>query len=153
MKLLALMLLLPSLLFAQQPPPGGNVDPQQFFEESKQKMLPMMEKSLPAMQQTKACLEKAEDQAAFEKCTEIMTAMEKEIREKMGPMPGMPEGQATSKGPKDIVFNAEVKKGMMQFLDRSIMIGSAMKKCFSESASMEQMQHCMQASKPKRNHQ
>ncbi|MCU7904795.1 MAG: hypothetical protein KZQ76_02875 [Candidatus Thiodiazotropha sp. (ex Epidulcina cf. delphinae)] len=150
MKLFPLILLLPSLVFAQQQPPRGEMDPQQFFEASKKSMLPMMEKSLPALQQTRACLEKAGDQAAFDKCAEIMTAMEKAIREKMEPMPGLPEGQAApTGGPVDIEFNIKTKKSMMQFLDRSIMIGSAMKQCFSESDTMEQMQNCMQASRPK----
>ncbi|MCU7854627.1 MAG: hypothetical protein KZQ79_02875 [Candidatus Thiodiazotropha sp. (ex Lucinoma borealis)] len=149
MKWLQFFLLLPALAFAQQPV-GTQMDQQQFFEQSKQKMLPMMEKSIPAMKETKLCLEKVEDQAGFEKCAEIMTAMEKEIKARMGPVPGMPEGQtAPVKSPKDIKFNAETKKSMMQFLDRSIMIGSVMTKCFTASSTMEQMQSCMQAARPK----
>jgi hypothetical protein len=152
MKWFRLALFLPSLVAAQQPPPGGapQMDPQKFFEQSKQKMLPMMEKSIPAMKETRLCLEKAEDQASFEKCAEIMTAMEKEIREKMGPVPGMPEGQnAPTKGPEDIEFTPETKKNMMMFLDRSIMIGTAMQKCFNQSSTADQMQSCMQAARPK----
>jgi hypothetical protein len=110
----------------------------------------MMEKSIPAMKQTKSCLEKVNDQAGFEKCAEIMTAMEKEIQEKMGPVPGMPEGQqAPAKSPKDIEFTPETKTNMLKFLERSILIGTAMQKCFSQSGTADQMRSCMQAARPK----
>ncbi|MES9969841.1 MAG: hypothetical protein ABW092_07375 [Candidatus Thiodiazotropha sp.] len=142
------LLLLPSLVMAQ--PPGTEMDQQQFFEQSKQKMLPMMEKSIPAMQETKRCLQKADDQASFEKCAEIMTAMEKEIKERMGPVPGMPENkQHSTKKPQDIKFTPEIKQNMLKFLERSITVGSAMQKCFKQSAKVEQMQSCMQAARPK----
>ncbi|MEW8683763.1 MAG: hypothetical protein AB2536_17830 [Candidatus Thiodiazotropha endolucinida] len=148
MKWCRLLLLLPSLALAQ--PPGGQIDQQQFFEQSKEKMLPMMAKSIPAMKQTKSCLEKANDQAAFEKCAEIMTAMEKEIKERLGPVPGVPKGQQQpTKTPKDIKFTPEAKKNMMKFLERSIMIGTAMQKCFTDSSTVDQMQGCMQAARPK----
>ncbi|MEW8551731.1 MAG: tRNA methyltransferase, partial [Candidatus Thiodiazotropha endolucinida] len=61
MKWCRLLLLLPSLALAQ--PPGGQIHQQQFFEQSKEKMLPMMSKSIPAIKQTKRCLETANDQA------------------------------------------------------------------------------------------
>ncbi|MES9990324.1 MAG: hypothetical protein ABW098_00105 [Candidatus Thiodiazotropha sp.] len=148
MKWWHLLLLLPSLAVAQ--PPESHRDPQKFFEQSKQKMLPMMEKSIPAMKKTKSCLQKAEDQAAFEKCSEIMVAMEKEIKEKMGPIPGVPEDQkGPTKGPKDIKFSPETKQNMLTFLERSIMIGTAMQKCFTASTTADQMQSCMQAARPK----
>jgi hypothetical protein len=143
-----LLLLTPSLVLAQ--PPGAVVDQQKFFEESKQRMLPMMEKSIPAMKKTKNCLEKADNQASFEKCAEIMTAMEKEIKERMGPVPGMPEDkQAPTKSPKDIEFTPETKTNMMKFLERSIMIGTAMQKCFNQSTMADQMRSCMEAARPK----
>jgi hypothetical protein len=139
--------LLPSLAVAQ--PPGSQMDQQQFFEQSKQKMLPMMEKSIPAMQETKRCLETADDQASFEACAAIMTAMEKEIKERLGPVPGMPEGkQPSTKRPEDIKFTPETKQNMLKFLERSIMIGTAMQKCFTQSSKVEQMQQCMQAARP-----
>ncbi len=148
MKWRHIMLMLPSLAVAQ--PPGTQMDQQQFFEQSKQKMLPMMEKSIPAMRKTKSCLQKADDQAAFEKCAEIMTALEKEIKERMGPVPGMPEGkQQPRKGPEDIKYTPETKQNMLKFLERSIMIGSTMQKCFTQSSKVEQMQSCMQAARPK----
>jgi hypothetical protein len=147
MKWSRILLLLPSLAMAQQP--GLQVDQQQFFEESKRKMLPMMEKSIPAMKQTKSCLEKVNDQTGFDKCNEIMMAMEKEIKERMGPVPGMPEDQqAPTKSPKDIKYSPEVSNNMMKFLERSIMIGAAMQKCFTQSSTADQMRSCMQAAKP-----
>lgn len=148
MKWYRLVLLMPSLVLAQ--PQGGEVDQQKFFEESKQRMLPMMEKSIPAMKKTRECLEKADNQAAFEKCAEIMTAMEKEIKERMGPIPGTPEGQqAPENRPKDIEFTPTTKNNMMKFLARSIMIGTAMQHCFSQSATADQMRSCMEAARPR----
>ena len=152
MKWLLASLLLPSIAFAQQPapPPGEQVDPQQYFELSKSTMLPMMEKSLPAMEETRECLGEAEDETAFKKCVAIMTALEQEMQAKMGPVPGMPGmPPVQSKEPQEIEFNAENKNNMLRFLDRSIVLGAALQKCFSSSDTVDQMQSCMQAEKPK----
>jgi hypothetical protein len=152
MKWLIPALLFPALTFAAQPsgPAGGQMDPVQYFQQSKQRMLPIIEKSLPAMQETKACLNKAEDQGAFQKCVEIMTTLDKEMRTNMGSAPGMNgSAQPAAKEPQKIEFNEQNKTNMLRFLERSILIGSAMKKCFSASEMPEQMQTCMQAEKTK----
>ncbi|MCU7813093.1 MAG: hypothetical protein KZQ77_17955 [Candidatus Thiodiazotropha sp. (ex Notomyrtea botanica)] len=146
MRILSLLLLIPSLAMAQ--PPTGQMDPQQIFEQSKQMMLPMMEESLPAMKEAKACLQKADDQSSFESCAEIMADLDKKMRARMGAMPGNQD--QPMKDPKDIEWNAETKKNMLHFLDRSILIGTAMSDCFKQSSSMEQMQKCSQASMPKK---
>ncbi|MES9939658.1 MAG: hypothetical protein ABW104_07320 [Candidatus Thiodiazotropha sp. 6PLUC2] len=149
MKWLITILLIPGLAFAQPPgPAAGQVDPQQFFEQSKQTMLPMIDESLPAMEETKACLGKAGDQAAFTKCVEIMVALEKEMQAKMGRSVGMPTKPQTQAS-KKVEFNEKNKSNMLKYLDQSILMGNAMKKCFSSSESAEQMQNCMTAAKPK----
>jgi hypothetical protein len=148
MKWLGVLLFIPSLVLAQAP--ESAADQQKYFEESKQRMLPMMKKSIPAMQNTRLCLEKADNQAAFEKCSEIMTAMEKEIEEEIGPLPGMPQGEQVPKNsPEDIEFTPETKSNMIKFLDRSIMIGTAMQDCFNQSTTADQMRGCMEAARPK----
>ncbi|MCG8015465.1 MAG: hypothetical protein JAY97_04565 [Candidatus Thiodiazotropha sp. 'RUGA'] len=150
MKWLLTTLLLPTLALAQPPGQGaGQMDPQQHFAQSKKAMLPLIEKSIPAMQETKSCLNQAKDQAAFQQCVEIMIAVEKEMQAKMGrgPMPGADKAQ--SQPPKKIEFNEQNKQNMLKFLDQSILVGQSLKNCFTSSQSPDQMQSCMQAAKPK----
>ncbi|MES9854248.1 MAG: hypothetical protein ABW170_20745 [Candidatus Thiodiazotropha sp. L084R] len=151
MKWLLTTLLIPGLALAQ--PPGsaeGQIDQQQYFDQSKQTMMSMINKSLPAMEETKTCLGKAGDQAAFTKCVEIMMALEKEMQAKMGHAAGMPDNpQAQAKQRKEVEFNEQNKSNMLKFLDQSILMGNTLKKCFSTSESPQQMQNCMTAAKPK----
>jgi hypothetical protein len=151
----ALLLLLPTLAFAQPPatnahPPAATMDPQQFFEQSKARMQPMMAESLPAMKKTLACMQKADDQAAYEKCAEIMSALDKQMREKMGMPADMPTGDSEKmKDPKELEWNAENKKKLLMFLEHSIAVGTAMNDCFNKSTTMEQMQQCVGGGKAK----
>ena len=148
MRFLPLLLLLPTLALAQ--PPASQMDPQQFFEQTKQMMLPMMQETLPAMREARGCLQAANDQAAFEECAQIMVELDKKMRKRMGPAPGMPQGEEPPmKDPKDIEWTEEAKSNMLQFLDRSITIGSAMSDCLTQSGTMEQMQQCMQSNQPR----
>ncbi|MEJ2454984.1 MAG: hypothetical protein P8103_12610 [Candidatus Thiodiazotropha sp.] len=147
MRFLAFLLLLPMLASAQ--PPAQQMDPQQFFEQTKQMMLPMMQETLPAMREARSCLQAADDQAAFEDCAEIMVELDKKMRARVGPAHGMQGAEAPPmKDPKEIEWNAETKKNMLQYLDHSITIGSAMSDCLNQSGTVEQMQQCMQSKRP-----
>lgn len=148
MRRLALILLLPTLALAQQP--TEKMTPQQYFEMSKARMQPIMAESLPAMNKTLDCMKQADDQAAYEKCAEIMSELDKKMRNKMG----MPENhpgtqEAKEKDPKSLEWNAENKQKMLKFLEHSIAVGTAMNDCFTKSTKVEEMQQCMQAKQPK----
>jgi hypothetical protein len=148
MKWLLMALLFPMLAIAQPPQGSGGeqMDPQQYFDRSKEMMLPMIEKSLPAMKETKSCLSKASDQATFTKCVEIMVNLEKEM--KMGQGASMPGHQKPqTQQPKEIEFNEKTRQDMLKYLEHSIGLGTALKKCFTSSSSPDQMQSCMQAEK------
>ena len=148
MKYLSLLMLLPTVALAQ--PPASQVNSKLFFEEAKKMMRPMVEESLPAMRQTRACMESADDQAAFEKCAEIMTEMEKKVRAQMGPGVQMPQGRGPmAKDPKEVKWNKITKARTLKSLDRSIAMGDAMNDCMNQSASMEQYQQCLEAKKSK----
>lgn len=150
MRKVSLLLLLPAVVLAQQPGPGPQKDPQQFFEMSKKMMLPLIEEQLPVMHETRSCLQAADDQGQMEACAKIMDEYEKKLRAQMKAAPGMPAGQAPpAKDRQEIVWNAERKQKMLQFLDRSILFGKAMQACFSQSGTPDQMDRCMQAKKPK----
>lgn len=157
MRVSALFLMLPALAMAQPPgQPMPQVDPQQIFEQSKQMMLPMVEESLPTMREARDCLGKAESQSDFENCSKIMEELQKKLHARMGPMPDMPEGQQPPQGAeppmqerKPIEWNEQTKQNMLKFLDRSILMGDAMKECLQKSADMDQMQQCMQSKRPK----
>ncbi len=147
MRFLYLLLLWPALALAQ--PPGGQMDQQQMFDQTKKMMLSMTEETLPVMRESQTCLKAADDQAAFEKCAQIMVELNKKMMARMGPAHGMPEGQAPEmKDPSEIEWNEETKGNMLKFLDRSIMVGTAMQDCLKQSGNLQQMQQCMQSKKP-----
>lgn len=148
MRFLAILLLLPALALAQQTTPQRGQ--QQFYEQTKKMMLPMIQESLPAMREARSCLRAAVDQVAFEKCAGIMQELDEKMRARLGPAPDMQDGQAPPvKDPKEIEWNAETKKNMLQYLDHSITVGNAMSDCLNQSGTMQQMQQCMQSKKPK----
>ena len=148
MKWLLTTLLVPTLVLAQPPGQGeGQIDPQQHFEQSKKAMLPVIDKSIPAMQETKSCLNQAKDQAAFQKCVDIMVALEQEMQAKMGRGGA---AKAQSQQPKKIEFNEQNRQNMQKFLDQSILVGQALKKCFNSSQSPDQMSSCMKAAQPQK---
>jgi hypothetical protein len=145
MKYLPLILLLPTVALAQ--PPAPQMDSKLFFEEAKKMMQPMVQESLPAMRKTRACMEGADDQTAFEKCAEIMIEMEKKMRAQM---PSMPQGRGpVTTDPKDVKWNKVTKARTLKSLDRSIAMGDAMSDCLNNSTSMEQYQQCVEAKKSK----
>ncbi|MET0065154.1 MAG: hypothetical protein ABW076_02300 [Candidatus Thiodiazotropha sp.] len=153
MKWLITTLLLPGLAFAQQPAPAGGqpIDPQQRFEMSKKLMLPVIEKSLPALEETQQCLQQAGDAGSFQKCVAIMNDLEKQMRQELGSAQGTPPGAPAQEqpAPKPIEYNEQNKSNMLKFLSQSIAAGQAMKQCFSTSATGEQMDSCMKAAKAK----
>ena len=148
MKKLIFLLLSPALVMAQ--PPAVKIDSQAFFEQSKAAMLPMMEQSLPGLNTVKDCVQRAEDKAAFEKCTDLMAELDNKLRGMASQATGMPlDKMPATKDPKEIEWTPESKQNMLKFLDRSIAKGTIMSGCFKQSASMQEMQQCMQASKSK----
>ncbi|MGD8907731.1 MAG: hypothetical protein PVI92_00180 [Chromatiales bacterium] len=148
MKILSLLLLLPALALAQQSGPGAQMDHQQFFDQSKKMMLPAIEESLPLMREARRCLQAAENQEDLQACGEIMGQLQEKMQARTPS--GVPEGQESPMTePKDIEWDEETKRSALLFLERSILVGSAMQECFNQSSGMEQMQQCMQAKKPK----
>jgi hypothetical protein len=145
---LSFLLLSPVLALAQ--PPAANIDPQAIYEQSKAAMLPMMEQSLPGMNAVRDCLQGAEDKAAFEKCTALMAELDNKLRNMAGQVTGIPtDKMPQTKDPKEIEWSPETKQNMLKYLDRTIAMGTIMSGCFKQSASMQEMQQCMQANKPK----
>jgi hypothetical protein len=125
------------------------MDPQQFFEQSKKMMLPMIEESLPVMKEARSCLQAAQSKDDLQVCTELMAALQKKMQARMGPAMGMPEGeQPPVKDAKEVEWNEATKKNMLMFLDRSILVGSAMQECLTQSSGMGQMQQCMESKRP-----
>ena len=108
MRKLPFLLLTPALALAQPPATAPKMDPNQYFEKSKQMMLPMMEASLPALQEVKRCVEAAQDKEAFDRCTELMTALDQKMRSMAGDAAGAAEQKAPAmKDPKQIEWSEE----------------------------------------------
>lgn len=136
MKFLIPLLLIPALTFAQAP--QGNFDEQQMFEQIKQMMLPMMEKSLPAMQQVKGCIQQSGDTQALNKCVDIMLAFQQEMVAAMGR-----PGQAPQPQRPAFEWSEQLKAEMLSDIEKTIRETSVTKGCLEASARSSEMDACM----------
>ena len=95
MKFAALLLLVPSIALAQQPPQGtppgmpqGTIDKAEMLKQLQQHMLPMLQESIPNMEEAKACVAASNNKQDLAKCAEIMRDFQQRMMAKMAP-PGM----------------------------------------------------------------
>ena len=137
MKFLFSLLLVPVLAFAQAP--QGQMDERQMFEHFKSMMLPLMDKSLPVMQQIKACIERSQNAQDLDSCLDIMMDFQKEMAASMAgggaqvPIPEKPQLQ----------WSPELKSEMLADISKSIQETSATKACLESSATGREMDACM----------
>jgi hypothetical protein len=142
MKYLLPILLLPSLAFAE-PPEGQMKTPS--FEQYKSTMQPVLQDSLPAIKETRACMNKASSKEEFVKCVKIMEDKARATRNKMG----IPEDKTpTTKVPDDFEWNAKTKESILKDIDRSIQYNSALQECLGKSKTDEEMGNCMGSKAP-----
>lgn len=151
MKYFAVLMFLPALAMAQQPPSGTQTQPQPpTFEEYKQAMQPAIEQSLPIMRETRDCLEKADTKEATEQC--MVTNAEKVIslQQKLGaPTTEAPQDpQEMGKLPEDFEWNDEVKKKLLENMDRAIEFNTIKQECLGGSDTKEEMGTCMRSKMP-----
>ena len=148
MKYLLPFFLLPSLALAQAPEGQTQAPEAQVqgptFDQFKQSMQPIMEKSLPAMQETRQCINKANSKEDVEKCMNTMAERVKEIQKQAGGQ----EKAVTSKAPDDFKWNPETKEMMLKNMDRSIKQNTAMLECLGKSGNREEMGSCMRSKLP-----
>lgn len=148
MKYLLPFFLLPSLALAQAPetqtpaPEGQMQAPT--FDQFKQSIQPIMEKSLPVMKETRECINKANSKEDVEKCMNAMAEKVKEIQKQAG---GQGK-EVTSKAPDDFKWNPETKQMMLKNMDRSIKQNTAMQECLGKSNNREEMGNCIRSKLP-----
>jgi hypothetical protein len=146
MKYLAVLLFLPGLALAQ---PQQAQQPLS-FEEYKKAMQPAIEESLPVMRATRACLDEAATKEASEQC--MITNAEKVIalQKKLGsPAAAEPQDpQEMGKFPEGFAWNEDVKKKMLQNMDRAIEFNTIKQECLTSSNTKEEMGECMRSKMP-----
>lgn len=155
MKIAATLLLIPVVALAQAPSSG--MDRGKMLEQMKQSMLPMIEQSLPEMENTRQCVQASSNTADLKKCAEIMQEFQQKMMAGMAPPPGVgrppsgghPGADAGSGAPQpqqapDIEWSQKKKDEILQGLDMSIKQASAMAGCLQSSTTPEQMDSCMQ---------
>jgi len=143
MKKLLPFLLLPSIVMAQEAPQKQMPAPPS-FDQFKQTLLPVIEKSLPTMKETRECVSQADSKEAVEKCMNAMAQKAQQIQKEFG-------GKAkavTSNVPEGFEWNPETKKMMLSNMDRSIKQNTAMHYCLGKSTTREEMGGCIQAKLP-----
>jgi hypothetical protein len=148
MKYLLPLLLLPSLALAQPPAPQGQSQQPPDFNAFKQSMQPVIEKSLPAMKETRECVSKAQTQEDVKKCMQAMAKKAQAIKEELAGSSDTPP--VASKVPDDFKWDPETKKLMLQNMDRSIKMNTSMQECLGKSSTREEMGECMRSKMPVR---
>ena len=142
MKFAVVLLLLPFVALAETP--KGEVDEAQKIEQMKKMMLPMMEKSIPAMEKTRACIQASGNTADLKDCSEIMRAFQNEMAAMMGRPEASPHGPGPMDEELDIEWSQELKTEMLAGLEQSIKATKAAKGCMESSASGDEMRSCME---------
>jgi len=145
MKLVAplLLLLLSTAVFAQSAPQGQT--PGRSFAGAKTVMLDMMQKSLPAMEKTRSCIEGSKNSQDLNRCAAIMLDFQRQARASMGVPEGGPHGKkAPTPEDLDLQWSPELKQAMLQDIDRSIEGTQAMVGCLQSSDSGAEMEACVE---------
>ena len=148
MKVFLPLLLVPALAFAQQGQPP-QMD-QKMFEQIKQSMLPMIQKSLPAMEDTRACVQATGNSEQLQQCAQKMV----EFSRQMMIMAGTPADKIPEPPPEamQMEWSEEIKGKILADIDQAIVRTRATKGCLESSADNQQMSACMQklrASQPR----
>jgi len=136
------MPLLKLLALAQTP--QGEVDEAQKIEQMKKMMLPMMEKSIPAMEKTRACIQASGNTADLKACAEIMRAFRKEMAAMMSRPADSPHEPGPMDEELDIEWSQELKTEMLAGLEQSIKATKAARGCMESSSSGDEMRTCME---------
>ncbi len=142
--ILAILLLAPAVAMAQQAK-NPMTDPQ-MFAQMKQMMMPQMQESLPAMEQTRSCVSASQNSADLNGCVEIMTAFQNKMRANMPKPPqGAPGHNAQQPAPPKLEWTPELKEKLMADIGTSIKNTNIAIKCMQQSSKHEEMRNCMQA--------
>jgi hypothetical protein len=149
MKYFLALLVLPALASAQAPEGQGQPPS---FDQFRQAMLPVIEQSLPAMQQTRECVAQSDSKEATVECMQKMADMARSLQAKMGAPAGAgatpPPANEMVKPPEGFEWNQETKQRMLQEMDRSIQQSVAMQECLQGSKTGEEMGNCMRSKQP-----
>lgn len=153
MKVLAALLLVPMVALAQTPDQG--MDRVKLLDKMKQHMLPMLEKSLPEMAQTKQCVQASGNSAELKRCAEMMQAFQRKMMAEMAPpaAPGAAEGgrpSASAPPPQqqmpEIEWSEQKRDEIVKGMDSEIKLAKAMTSCLRSSNTPEEMDACMKSS-------
>ena len=129
------------------PAPQGQMK-QPTFEQFKSAMQPVIDETLPAMQQTRECVSKSTSIEETEKCMKTMSDVAESLRQKTGSHV-IPSAKETSgKAPAGFEWNEENKAKILKNMDHSITYSTSMQECLKSSTSNEEMSQCMRGKMP-----
>ncbi len=144
-RLLPVLLLASAGVFAQSAPPQGQ-PARPDFGRVKQMMLPMMEKSLSPLEQTRDCLAQSQNSADLNKCAAIMLDFQQAQRAAMGMPQGGPHGKPLRPEDLNLEWSPEMKQAMLKDVERSIQGTRAMIDCLKSSNNDREMTGCVERS-------
>jgi len=137
------LLLAPLLAFAQ--PPQGQMTEQAFFNRMKQQMLPIMTDSIPAMEQTRACVNASNNSADLNNCVAIMTAFQAKVEGRAQKPANVPGHEGKPPQPPRLEWSPGLKKQILEDIRISIKNTHTAKGCLEKSNNNQEMSSCMAA--------
>lgn len=149
MKFLFALLLFPIAVMAAGPAnQAGAPQGMPNFDQFKSKMQPVIDQTLPLMQEAKDCVTKAGSTEDVEVCMQKMLDARIAVQQQLG-MPAPPDtGMDMTKAPEGFEWNEDSKNKMIQRFDMAIQQTSAMSECLSSSSSGQEMGDCIKQKTP-----
>ena len=141
MRFIVFLILIPLTAVAQQP--GGQMDQQQYFEQMKQMMLPMIEKSIPVMEEARRCVESSGNSDQLNKCVTMMADFQKEMMAMMGAPAQGQKGAPPEPEVPQLEWSESLQAEIIRDLGESLKGTLTTRKCLTSSASPKAMEACM----------
>ena len=137
MKRILWLLLLPSLSTAQQHSVSqGDVD------GLRKSLAPVLQQGIVMMEQARGCLENVLEQTGFDRCfNEMPDKLERELISQV-------KSPLSAEGALSVVYSANTKQRLMQYLDGGIESMNAMKRCFDQSDTVDRIRRCVDGVSP-----
>ncbi|MES9879049.1 MAG: hypothetical protein ABW162_12075 [Candidatus Sedimenticola sp. PURPLELP] len=149
MKFVTTALLLAPAIAMAAPQQDPTQDPK-VFAQVKARMLPAMSESLPAMEETQACVSASKNSDDLNGCVAIMMSYQQKVMGGAAKPANVPGHKTPAPQAPKLTWSPKLKERILADLSTSIKNTNAAKGCLESSATHAEMSSCMDAAGIKR---